>query len=344
MGTATLGVQTIMIGAQSLACNPVYGIIAMAVGAACVAFATAEAQESLGYGNWLKDTVGMSDEVYNGVMVAVNVAAIAINIVGVKQCFKEGTLVACLNENGEEVRKPIETVVVGTLVLAYDEATGEKAYKPVVQLFKNETKRWCTVTVEVDGQEEQIVSTSGHKYYLPNNTESREIGLQQEHESYITLSEKWVSACKLKTGDKVLLSDGKYGIIVSVKVEELETHEATYNFEVEDFHTYFVGENPVCVHNKNCNIQTGDAEDYSVHESKRAAYRAAKRDAGVLSQQPIKPNGQAVAHAVDRNGHVLRQGATYNFKGGKQILLHSGGHPEYGMTRHFNYNGWHYFY
>lgn len=204
--------------------------------------------------------------------------------------------------------------------------------------------RWCTVTVEVDGQKEQIVSTPGHKYYLPNNTENREIGLKQEHESYITLSEKWVSACKLKAGDKVLLSDGKYGIIVSVKIEELETPETTYNFEVEDFHTYFVGENPVCVHNKNCNIQTGDAEDYSVHESKRAAYRAAKRDAGVLSQQPIKPNGQAVAHAVDRNGHVLRQGATYNFKGGKQILLHSGGHPEYGMTRHFNYNGWHYFY
>ena len=52
----------------------------MAVGAACVAFATAEAQESLGYGNRLKDTVGMSDEVYKGVMVAVNVAAIAINM------------------------------------------------------------------------------------------------------------------------------------------------------------------------------------------------------------------------------------------------------------------------
>lgn len=53
MGTATLGVQTIMIGAQSLSCNPVYGIIAMAVGAACVAFATAEAQESLGYGIYI---------------------------------------------------------------------------------------------------------------------------------------------------------------------------------------------------------------------------------------------------------------------------------------------------
>ena len=215
-----------------------------------MAFATAEAQESLGYGNWLKDTVGMSDEAYNGLMVAVNIAAVAINIVGVKQCFKEGTLVACLNENGEEVRKPIETVAVGTMVLAYDEKTGEKAYKPVVQLFKNETKRWCTVTIEVDGQEEQIVSTPGHKYYLPNNTENREIGLQQEHESYIALSEKWVSACKLKAGDKVLLSDGKYGIIVSVKIEELESPETTYNFEVEDFHTYYVSEANVLVHNR----------------------------------------------------------------------------------------------
>lgn len=84
----------------------------MAVGAACVAFATAEAQESLGYGNWLKDTVGMSDEVYNGVMVAVNIVAVAINIVGVKQCFKEGTLVACLNENGEEIQRPIESIAL----------------------------------------------------------------------------------------------------------------------------------------------------------------------------------------------------------------------------------------
>ena len=123
--------------------------------------------------------------------------------------------------------------------------------------------RWCTVTVEVDGQKEQIVSTPGHKYYLPNNTENREIGMKQEHESYITLSEKWVSACKLKSGDKVLLSDGKYGIIVSVKIEEFEIPETTYNFEVEDFHTYFVGENPVCVHNSGCG---GDFKKYSVEE------------------------------------------------------------------------------
>lgn len=187
-------------------------------------------------------------------MTAVNIAAIAINIVGVKQCFKEGTLVACLDENGEEVRKPIESIAVGTLVLAYDEPTGEKAYKPVVQLFKNKTKRWCTITVEVDGKEEQIVSTPGHKYYLPENTCYRDQNRIFEQESYKDLSEKWVSAKDLKSGDKVLLSDGKYGTIKSVKVEKLKTEETTYNFEVEDFHTYYVGDIAICVHNKGCNL------------------------------------------------------------------------------------------
>ena len=182
-----------------------------------------------------------------------NIAAVAVNIVGVKQCFKEGTLVACLDEDGNEIQKPIESIAVGTLVLAYDEATGEKAYKPVVQLFHNETKQWCTVCVEVDGKKENIISTPGHKYYLPFNTENREIGLKQEHESYYELSEKWVSAYKLKVGDKVLISDGKYGIIKSVKIENLSTSENTYNLEVADFHTYYVGTNPVCVHNDKCN-------------------------------------------------------------------------------------------
>ena len=222
-------------------------------------------------------------------------------------------------------------------MLAYEEETGEQAYKPVLQLFKNETKQWCTVCVDVGGQKEQIISTPGHKYYLPNNTEPREVGVKQEHESYTGLSEKWVSASKLKAGDKVLLSDGNYGIITNVKIEKLSIPETTYNLEVEDFHTYYVGENPVCVHNVGCKIETGDTKDYSIHESKRAAYRAAKRDAGVLSQQPTK-----VGPAINRQGHRI-PGKTYIF-GDKEILWHPTGHPEYGMTRHFNYGGHHYFY
>jgi hypothetical protein len=95
-----------------------------------------------------------------------------------------------------------------------------------------------------------ITSTKGHKYYLPFNSECREIGEKHEHAGYEGLSNKWVSACNLKKGDKVLLSNGEYGIIKGVKVRELETPETTYNFEVLDYHTYHVGKQSVCVHNK----------------------------------------------------------------------------------------------
>lgn len=35
----------------------------------------------------------------------------------------------------------------------------------------------------------------------------------------------------------------------SKEVEELDEEEITYNFEVEDYHTYFVGEKSILVHN-----------------------------------------------------------------------------------------------
>lgn len=42
-----------------------------------------------------------------------------------------GTLVACLDKDGNEIYKPIEEIEVGDMVLAYDEETGEQCYKPV---------------------------------------------------------------------------------------------------------------------------------------------------------------------------------------------------------------------
>ena len=143
-----------------------------------------------------------------------------------KQCFKEGTLVACLNENGEEVRKPIESIAVGTLVLPYDEETGEKKYKPVVQLFKNETLKWYHIFVNG----EEIICTGGHPFYVPDFN-------------------KFVSSKDLKVGERLLLSDGKAVIINSIEIETLESPETTFNFEVEDFHTYYVSESNVLVHN-----------------------------------------------------------------------------------------------
>ena len=59
---------------------------------------------------------------------------------------------------------------------------GEQVYKPVLQLFHNTTKEWQYVYIE--GETEPIISTPGHKYYLPENNVRREDTRALEHASY----------------------------------------------------------------------------------------------------------------------------------------------------------------
>ena len=125
--------------------------------------------------------------------------------------------------------KKIEDIEVGDLVLAYDEETGEQTYKEVVRLFRNETEEWYHVRVHG----EEIVCTGGHPFYV--------------------VGEGFVCAKNLKVSDRLLLSDGEYAIIEEIEVEELANPETTYNFEVEEFHTYYVAESNILAHNK-CNI------------------------------------------------------------------------------------------
>ena len=47
-----------------------------------------------------------------------------------------------------------------------------------------------------------------------------------------------------------MLSDGSYGIVEAVKPIHYDKPQTTYNFEVADVHTYYVG-NGVLVHNMN---------------------------------------------------------------------------------------------
>jgi len=48
---------------------------------------------------------------------------------------------------------------------------------------------------------------------------------------------------------QALLANGKYATIEVVETEELDTFETTYNFEVEDVHTYFIDSEGILVHN-----------------------------------------------------------------------------------------------
>ena len=60
----------------------------------------------------------------------------------------------------------------------------------------------------------------------------------------------WTSAIDLRAGDILVMLNGEYVVVEQVQHELLESPETTYNFEVEGFHTYYVGNTAVLVHNK----------------------------------------------------------------------------------------------
>ena len=58
----------------------------------------------------------------------------------------------------------------------------------------------------------------------------------------------WTKAADLRAGDVLVLVNGECVVVEWVEHEILESPVKVYNFEVEDFHTYFVGKNSVLVH------------------------------------------------------------------------------------------------
>ena len=96
----------------------------------------------------------------------------------------------------------------------------------MVRTFVSETEELVRVTV----RGEEILCTPGHPFYSP--------------------VKGWTEACRLRAGDILVLVNGEYVVVEQVQHELLEAPIQVYNFEVEDFHTYFVSEAAILVHNK----------------------------------------------------------------------------------------------
>ena len=87
----------------------------------------------------------------------------------------------------------------------------------------------------------------------------------------------WTNASDLKVGDKVRQEDGTAGTVEKAKHVELDTSVTVYNFEVEDFHTYYVSEQKVLVHNTCAatakNTQVAKASNATAQESEQVVVR-----------------------------------------------------------------------
>ncbi len=92
IGSATGGASAIATGISLLGFGPVgwvIGGIAIIAGAASIAFGSAEIQEHFTGNNWIKDSLGMSDGLYNGLYFASNIVASLASVGG--QVYKNLT-------------------------------------------------------------------------------------------------------------------------------------------------------------------------------------------------------------------------------------------------------------
>jgi hypothetical protein len=152
----------------------------------------------------------------------------------IRTCFTAGTLV-----HTKDGTKVIEDIKVGDEVLSKSDVTGEVTYKKVVNTFIRQTDE----IYNVNFTNNSILETTWNhpfrrfKSVLPGDTSSIE-------------NSEWTETRDLKKGDHLYSADGSLLVVESVIIEQRE--ETVYNFEVEDFHTYFVGEDSVWVHNQSC--------------------------------------------------------------------------------------------
>ncbi|ELS34813.1 MULTISPECIES: polymorphic toxin-type HINT domain-containing protein [Pseudanabaena] len=134
-------------------------------------------------------------------------------------CFVAGTEI--LTTEGE---KKIEDIKVGDWVIADDPTTlGEIEAKQVLETFVHNASN--LVDVYVDG--EKISVTDEHPFWVKDKG--------------------WVKAKDLQSGD-ALQNDKEESVIVD-HIEHREENVKVYNFKVEGFHTYFVSDLGILVHN-----------------------------------------------------------------------------------------------
>jgi hypothetical protein len=140
-----------------------------------------------------------------------------------KQCFAAGTPV-------ETASGPvaIEALQPGDLVWSRDDESGEEGYRPIARVFVTPEQPLLTVALEDEsGAIETIDTTAPHPFQVEGRG--------------------WVPAGELEPGDQVESADG--GDLEVASTEDSGRVETVYNFEVEEFHTYFVGEGAAWVHN-----------------------------------------------------------------------------------------------
>ena len=137
-----------------------------------------------------------------------------------KTCFVAGTMI--LTVTGLVA---IEHIRAGDKVISTNPETFETAEKVVVETYVRQAPQLVHVTIGG----EVIKTTADHPFYVTDAG--------------------FVRAGELDIGDKLIDSNGNVLYIEDIRFEVTKEPTTVYNFQVEDFHTYHVGQSGILVHN-----------------------------------------------------------------------------------------------
>jgi hypothetical protein len=164
-------------------------------------------------------------------------------------CFVGHTPVFTYNRFGYSQSR-IEDILPGTLVLSRCEITGEQAYLPMINFFEHDDIEIWSVTYTDDKGDETLYTTAEHPFWVRGLgwipvAQLKSGQILETSNPFITEQQDTDSPTK----EAALAIFGRStATVVSAKNEGYR--EKVYNIEVEGFHSYFVGDTGVWVHNK----------------------------------------------------------------------------------------------
>lgn len=138
-------------------------------------------------------------------------------------CFPAGTVVWT-----KDGLKPIESVEVGDLLLAKSDVTHDIDWKAVEKIYRYDQRRLYEITTQDhDGTLRHLVVTDDHPFFIDGRG--------------------WVETRDILLGEAVQTIDEE--LVNVVEIRDLGTRSKTYNFEIADYHSYFVTDQGLWVHN-----------------------------------------------------------------------------------------------
>ena len=136
-------------------------------------------------------------------------------------CFEGDTLV-----KAEDGPVPISKLNEGDYVYSENKITGEKGLQRVEHVFVNHT----STLLKIEFSDCVVDTTPTHPFW--------------------TINRGWVPAAYLRLGDKLVSFEGNIVNIKKIQIILLDEPITVYNLEISNWHTYFVTQLELLVHNK----------------------------------------------------------------------------------------------